>query len=36
MTPDGKAQLKKDIVEALKEKVPEIDAREVYFTEFRP
>jgi flagellar protein FliL len=34
MTPDGKAQLKKDIVEALKEKVPEIDAREVYFTEF--
>ena len=34
MTPEGKAQLKRDLVQALQQKVPEIDARDVYFTEF--
>jgi len=34
ITSEGKAQLKADILESLKERVPEIDAREVYFTEF--
>ncbi len=34
MTPEGKAQLKRDLVQALQQKVPEIDVRDVYFTEF--
>ena len=34
VTQDGKAQLKKQILAALQERVPELDAREVYFTEF--
>jgi flagellar protein FliL len=34
VTPDGKTALKHDIVAALQHKVPEIDARDVYFTEF--
>jgi flagellar FliL protein len=34
VTPDGKTVLKHDIVAALQQKVPEIDARDVYFTEF--
>ena len=34
MTPEGKAQLKHDLIEALQQKVPEIDVRDVYFTEF--
>jgi flagellar FliL protein len=34
VTPEGKAQLKKDVLAALRESVPELDVREVYFTEF--
>jgi len=34
LTPQGKAQLKKDIVAALHQNVPELAVREVYFTEF--
>jgi len=34
MTPEGKAQLKRDLVQVLQQKVPEIDVRDVYFTEF--
>jgi len=34
LTPEGKAQLKKNLVEALNRAVPEIGVREVYFTEF--
>lgn len=34
LTPEGKAQLKKDLLAALKERVPELDVRDVYFTEF--
>jgi flagellar FliL protein len=34
VTQDGKAQLKKDILSALQQSVPELGVREVYFTEF--
>jgi flagellar protein FliL len=34
ITPDGKAALKHDLIAALQQKVPEIDVRDVYFTEF--
>jgi flagellar protein FliL len=34
LTPEGKVQLKKDLLEALKRNVPEAGIREVYFTEF--
>ncbi len=34
VTPQGKEELKKAILSALQQKVPEIDARDIYFTEF--
>jgi len=34
LTPEGKAQLKKDLIGALNRNVPEIGVREIYFTEF--
>jgi flagellar protein FliL len=34
LTPEGKAQLKKQLVDALNRSVPEIGVRDVYFTEF--
>jgi flagellar FliL protein len=34
LTPDGKIQLKKNLVNALNLKVPEMSVREIYFTEF--
>jgi flagellar protein FliL len=34
LTPDGKAKLKKDLIEALNKSVPELGVREIYFTEF--
>lgn len=34
LTSDGKNQLKKQLREALNRRVPEIDVREIYFTEF--
>jgi flagellar protein FliL len=34
VTPEGKAELKKAILSALQQRVPEIDARDIYFTEF--
>ncbi len=34
LTPEGKAQLKKNILDALQHSVPELDVRDVYFTEF--
>ena len=34
ITQEGKVQLKKDILTALHQSVPEVDVREVYFTEF--
>jgi flagellar protein FliL len=34
LTPDGKLQLKKNILEGLRHNVPELDVRDVYFTEF--
>jgi flagellar protein FliL len=34
VTPEGKARLKKDLIEALHRDVPEIGVREIYFTEF--
>jgi flagellar protein FliL len=34
LTPDGKLQLKKNILEAVRHNVPELDVRDVYFTEF--
>jgi len=34
LTPEGKAQLKKNILDALQHNVPELDVRDVYFTEF--
>lgn len=34
VTQQGKAQLKKDVLAALQQTVPELDVREVYFTEF--
>lgn len=34
LTPEGKVELKKGIVNALNQAVPEVGVREVYFTEF--
>jgi flagellar basal body-associated protein FliL len=34
LTREGKAQLKKNLLEALKTSVPELGARDIYFTEF--
>jgi flagellar protein FliL len=34
LTPDGKALLKKNLLEGLHHSVPELDVRDVYFTEF--
>jgi flagellar FliL protein len=34
LTPDGKTQLKKNLVDSLNRSVPELGVREVYFTEF--
>ncbi|HET7108467.1 MAG TPA: flagellar basal body-associated FliL family protein [Candidatus Acidoferrum sp.] len=34
LTPEGKIQLKKSLVSALNQKVPEMSVREIYFTEF--
>ena len=34
LTPQGKQQLKKDLVAILNRNIPELGAREVYFTEF--
>jgi flagellar protein FliL len=34
LTPDGKAKLKADLLNSLNRDVPELRAREVYFTEF--
>jgi flagellar FliL protein len=34
LTPDGKEQLKHNLIAALQRKVPDIGARDVYFTEF--
>jgi flagellar FliL protein len=34
MTAPGKAKLKQDLLRALQERVPELEVREVYFTEF--
>lgn len=34
LTPEGKSKLKTDLVNALNHEVPELQAREVYFTEF--
>jgi flagellar FliL protein len=34
LTPEGKTALKQTLLAALQQKVPEIDARNVYFTEF--
>jgi|HubBroStandDraft_6_1064221.scaffolds.fasta_scaffold01600_14 flagellar FliL protein len=34
VTPEGKAKLKVDILQAINERMPELQCREVYFTEF--
>jgi len=34
LTPDGKTQLKRDLIQALQNAVPDADVRNVYFTEF--
>jgi len=34
LTPSGKQQLKKNILDALNQNVPELGVRDVYFTEF--
>jgi flagellar protein FliL len=34
LTPEGKAQLKKNLIDALNRTVPETGVREIYFTEF--
>ena len=34
LTPEGKLQLKKDLLEALNRENPELGIREIYFTEF--
>jgi len=34
LTPEGKAKLKADLLKAIDERVPEIQCREIYFTEF--
>jgi flagellar FliL protein len=34
LTPEGKVELKKNLVESLNRKVPELGVKDVYFTEF--
>lgn len=34
LTPEGKGQLKKELIESLRRNVPELEVRDVYFTEF--
>jgi flagellar basal body-associated protein FliL len=34
MTPAGKAKLKNDLTQALRQRIPELNLQEVYFTEF--
>lgn len=34
LTPEGKATLKQDMLAAIKDRVPEVQCREIYFTEF--
>jgi flagellar FliL protein len=34
MTAEGKKQLKQRLLDALQERAPELEVREVYFTEF--
>lgn len=34
LTPDGKAQLKKNVLAAVQKNVPELGVRDIYFTEF--
>jgi flagellar basal body-associated protein FliL len=34
LAPDGKQKLKTELVRALRENVPELGVREVYFTDF--
>jgi flagellar FliL protein len=34
LTPEGKEQLKKNLLETLRKNVPELALREIYFTEF--
>jgi flagellar basal body-associated protein FliL len=34
LTPEGKADLKKNLVDSLGRKVPELGVKDVYFTEF--
>ncbi|HMD96061.1 MAG TPA: flagellar basal body-associated FliL family protein [Terriglobia bacterium] len=34
LAPDGRAKLKADLVKALRDRAPELDVREVYFTDF--
>ncbi len=34
LTPEGKSQLKNQLVQALRQRVPELGVEEVYFTEF--
>ncbi|HWW51910.1 MAG TPA: flagellar basal body-associated FliL family protein [Verrucomicrobiae bacterium] len=34
LTPEGKAKLKQDLLQAIDDRAPEIDCKEIYFTEF--
>jgi flagellar protein FliL len=34
LAPEGKAKVKADLVKALRDRAPELDVREVYFTDF--
>ncbi len=34
LAPDGKAKLKQRLLEAIREQIPDLPVREVYFTEF--
>jgi flagellar protein FliL len=34
LAPDGRAKLKADLVKALRDRAPELEVREVYFTDF--
>jgi flagellar protein FliL len=34
LTPEGKTKLKEDLLKAIDDRVPEIQCREIYFTEF--